>query len=276
MQKEGRTMFKAYWGMSCNPFTKEVEAKNVFDSEDIKQIRERLDHLKKYPGIAVITGSSGEGKTLGVRCFAEGLNPNLYRHIYQKISNISETELFRMIASSLGLDPAYRKGDNIANINERMTKMARDQKIMPVIIIDEAQAFKRGSTVFQSLQEMMNFEMDSRDYGILILIGHPNLNNTLSLEINESFNQRITVSYDMQGLSEEEVREYVHSRMRLADAVPEVFDPAALIALHDCCQRSVRRLNRLCKTALIIGANNKAKTISSDIVREASQEVSLL
>ena len=156
-------------------------------------------------------------------------------------------------------------------------KLVKDQKIMPVIIIDDAQGIKKtNSSMFLSFQEMMNFEMDSKNYGILILSGHPVLNNTLSLEVNEAFNQRIVVNYDLQGLSEEEVRDYVRTRMVLADAPPEIFDPAAVTALYECCQKSVRRLNSLCRTALLIGANQHAKTITNDTVREAAAEVSLL
>lgn len=270
-------MFKAYWGMSRNPFTKEIGVKDVFQSEDIRQVRERLEHLRKYPGIGVVTAVPGCGKSLGLRCFTAGLNPNMYKVVYQKVTNVSEPEFFRMLATAFGLQPAFRKGENITNINERMTKLVKDQKVMPVIIIDDAQGIKKtNSSMFLSFQEMMNFEMDSRNYGILILSGHPVLNNTLSLEVNEAFNQRIVVNYDLQGLTEEEVREYVRSRMALADAPPEIFDPAAVTALYECCQKSVRRLNSLCKTALLIGANHHAKTVTNETVREAAAEVSLL
>ena len=268
-------MFRAYWNMSKNPFTKEINARDVYKCEDLVQLEERLQHLCKYPGIAVITAYPGSGKTLGIRIFTEGLNPNLYKIIYMKITNVSEPEFFRMLAEKFGLEPSYRKGDNIGKISERMKKLCRDQKIMPVIIIDDAQGIKKSSSYFLSFQEMMNFEMDSRNYGILILSGHPVLNDTLSLEINEAFNQRIVVNYDFQGLSESETREYVRSRMLLADVSPEIFDPAALVALHECCGKSVRRLNRLCKTALLIGANEHAKTVTADMVRKAAAEVSL-
>ena len=269
-------MFKAYWGMSRDPFTKEIDVKDAYMSEDIRQVRQRLEHVRRYPGIAVITAYPGSGKTLGIRLFTSSLNPNMYKVIYMKISNVSETEFFRMLAARLGLEPSYRKGDNIEKINERMAKLARDQKVMPVIIVDDAQGIKKGSSYFLSFQEMMNFDMDSRNYGILILSGHPVLNDTLSLEVNEAFNQRIVVNYDLQGLSEEEVREYIRTRMLLADASPEVFDPAAVTALFECCQKSVRRLNRMCRTALLVGANRQAKTVTADMVREAAAEVSLL
>ena len=269
-------MFKAYWGMSKDPFTKEIDVKDVFPSEDIKQVTQRLEHIRKYPGIGVITAYPGSGKTLGIRLFTSGLNPNMYKVIYIKITNVSETEFFRMLAEKLGLEPSYRKGDNIQKINERMKKLAKDQKVMPVIIVDDAQGIKKGSGYFLSFQEMMNFDMDSRNYGILILSGHPVLNDTLSMEVHEAFNQRIVVSYDLQGLSGEEVKEYIRSRMLLADASPEVFDPAAITALYECSQKSVRRLNRLCKTALLIGANSQSRIITADIIREAAAEVSLI
>ena len=269
-------MFKSYWSMSKDPFSKEIDVRDVFKSEDIRQPSERLSHLCKYPGIAVITAYPGSGKTLGLRIFKEGLNPNLYKFIYQKITNVSEAEFFRMMAEKFGLEPSYRKGDNIEKISERMKKLARDQKIMPVIIIDDAQGIKKSSSYFLSFQELMNFDMDSRNYGILILSGHPVLNDTLSLDINEAFHQRIVVNYDFQGLSKEEVHEYVRSRMLLADSSPEIFDPAALTALHECSGKSVRILNKLCKTALLIGANEHAKTVTTSMVREAATEISLI
>lgn len=269
-------MFKPYWGMSKDPFTKEIDVKDAFMSEDIRQVLQRLDHVRRYPGIAVITACPGSGKTLGIRIFSSGLNPNLYKVVYIKITNVSEAEFFRMLAEKLGLEPSYRKGDNIRKVNERMKKLARDQKVMPVIIVDEAQGIRKGSGYFLSFQEMMNFEMDSRNYGILVLAGHPVLNDTLSLEQNEAFNQRILVSYDFQGMSGDEVGEYVRSRMLLADATPEIFDPAAVNALYECCQGSVRRLNRLCRTALLVGANEHSKTVTAETVRAAASEVSLL
>ena len=100
--RETEKMFRAYWNMSKNPFTKEINARDVYKCEDLVQLEERLQHLCKYPGIAVITAYPGSGKTLGIRIFTEGLNPNLYKIIYMKITNVSEPEFFRMLAEEHG------------------------------------------------------------------------------------------------------------------------------------------------------------------------------
>lgn len=274
MQEEV-TMFKAYWGMSRDPFTKEIDIKDAYVTEDFKQASERTEHLKKYPGIGVFTGRSGCGKSLSMRAFVEGLNPNLYKWVYTPLANISESEFFRIIASGFGLEPSYRRGDNIKRINERMSQLFREQKITPVILIDEAQCIK-SSGFIQSLQALMNFEMDSRDYGIMVLSGQNGLNNTLGLGLNDAFEQRIVVNYDFQGITREETTGYVQSRMKLADASPEIFDPAAVEAAYSCCKGSIRVLNQILKTALMIGCNEKARTVSNDMIRLAANEVSIL
>jgi len=268
-------MYKAYWHMVYDPFTKELPSKESFKSNDYEQITKRLEHLKRMRGIGIITGNPGGGKTRTVRSFAEGLNPNLHKVIYTAVTTISEAELFRNIAAELGLQPEYKKGSNMIKINERMRKLYKEQNILPIVVIDEAHSIRKPD-VFMSLQAIMNFEMDSRDYGILILIGQPRLNDTLALGINESFSERIRVNYMTEGMSREEVKEYIYSRMRLAEASPEIFDPAAIEAAFGCCQGSVRKLNNIIQTALLEGCSRQARTISSEIIMAASSELAVV
>lgn len=268
-------MYKAYWHMSADPFTKELPSKDSYKSNDYLQITQRLEHLRKVRGIGIITGVPGGGKTRAVRSFTEGLNPNLNKVVYTAVTNVSEAELFRNIAAELGLQPEYKKGANMTKINERMSRLYKEQNILPVLVIDEAHCIRKPD-VFMSLQSLMNFEMDSRDYGVLILIGQPRLNNTLSLGVNESFADRIRVNYMTDGMSREEVKEYIDSRMRLAEASPEIFDPAAIDTAFGCCKGSVRKLNSILQTALLEGCNRKVNTISNEIILAASSELSMV
>lgn len=78
----------------------------------------------------------------------------------------------------------------------------------------------------------MNFSMDSRDCFSLVLIVQPVLNNILEKQIHGAFKQRIIINYNFEGLSEDEALEYIHSRLSLAGASPEVFDKNAAFWLH--------------------------------------------
>lgn len=269
------SMYKTYWHMSTDPFTKELPVKDSFENEDLKQITSRLKHLRNIGGIGMITGIPGGGKTRAVRSFAESLNPNLNKVVYTAVTNVSEVELFRNIAMELGLQPEYRKGANLNKINERMRRLCKEQNILPVIIMDEAHCIRKPD-FFMSLQSMMNFEMDSRNYGLLILVGQPRLNDTLGLGVNESFAERVTVNYMMKGISRGETKEYIRSRMLLAEASPEIFDPSAIDAAYGCCQGSIRKLNSILQTALLEGCNRKAATISSEIIMAAAADMAVV
>lgn len=43
-----------------------------------------------------------------------------------------------------------------------------------------------GGAILSDLKLLMNFEMDSRNYAVLVLCGQPTLNNTLSMQIHEA------------------------------------------------------------------------------------------
>ena len=40
-------MYTSYYGMSCNPFLKEVKEQNKFESKDYKELMSRFNYLKE-------------------------------------------------------------------------------------------------------------------------------------------------------------------------------------------------------------------------------------
>ena len=52
-------------------------------------------------------------------------------------------------------------------IQERIKQLVKDRKITPVIICDEAQYLR--TDILNDLKMIFNFEMDSKDYAVLIL-----------------------------------------------------------------------------------------------------------
>lgn len=142
----------------------------------------RLEYLKNVRGIGLFTGLPGTGKTACCRAFVSSLNPSLYKMIYLPMTTISASEFYRDLAKGLGLEPCYRKIDNFRNIQERIRNLYREQKTTLVVLVDEAQYLSRA--ILSDLKLLMNFEMDSRNYAVLVLCGQPMLNNTLSMQIH--------------------------------------------------------------------------------------------
>lgn len=268
-------MYTSYYGMSCNPFLKEVKEEKEYKSNDYNELITRFNYLKEIKGLGVFTGPPGYGKTFTVRSFRKSLNKDLYKVIYISASDtLTVFDFFKEIGSSLRLDVgACYRTDMYNNIQKEIKNLVEVDKVQPIIIVDDAHNLSRE--ILKNLKVLFDFEMDSKDYTMVILIGHQELKSELSKKIYETIHQRIIVNYKMRGLSREEVKEYIKTRFELANVNVEIFTVDALNALYSCSKSSPRRLNTLILNSLMLGFQNKIKKISSEIIMKAKCEMDL-
>jgi type II secretory pathway predicted ATPase ExeA len=107
------------------------------------------------------------------------------------------------------------------------------------------------------------------------LSGQPNLANTLSMHTHEALAQRIVINYAFVGLSRDEVRDYVDSKLKSCGLRENPFAENALEALWASSGGSPRTVNSLAEKCLMIGCQKNAKTIDAEIVMHAGNEISL-
>lgn len=267
-------MYTSYYSMNSNPFLKEVCTKYAYKSNDYKQIINRLNYLKEIRGIGMFLGDTGLGKTFILRSFIDSLNKDLYKVIYISASKSSVFDFFKTIANNLDIDTgACYKTDIYKKIQSEIKRLVDIERILPVIIIDDAHNISRET--FLEMKVLFDFEMDSKDYTILVFAGHPELKSELSKNIYNSLTQRIIVNYTMTGLSREETKEYIISRLSLANVENELFTADALNSLYSCSKASPRRLNSLVLNSLLLGYQTKSLKIDSNIVMEAKEEMDI-
>ena len=113
-----------------------------------------------------------------------------YRVIYTSLSSLTAIEFYRQLASDLGLEPAFRKVENYRNIQERVKKLSVDKRITPMFILDEANYI--SNWILNDLKMIFNFDMDSKEKAIVLLVGLPYLNNTLNLNMHDSAENKRT------------------------------------------------------------------------------------
>lgn len=267
-------MYETYFGMKLNPFKKDIDIKNTFHFADFKECQNRLKYLLNNKGIGIFTGTSGKGKTYSVKYFVKNLNPNLYKIIYISLSTVTVMDFYRSFCIGLGIEPASKKIEMFKQIQERIKTLAKDRKVTPVIVCDEAQYFNTG--ILNDLKMLMNFDMDSKDLAVLILIGQPVLNDIISRTVHEALCQRIIVNYQFIGMDFAEVKQYINDRCNLAGIPVETFDEGAIKALSSNCNGSTRVLNNLIDKSLMISANNQVNTISTETVMLAANDLSLI
>jgi type II secretory pathway predicted ATPase ExeA len=262
----------ARYGLEFNPFLKNSK-EIIYSGSEFKEAAFRLDYLSKTKGFGLLTGSPGRGKTTVVRHWAKGLNPSLYKVIYTSLSTVTVNDFYRNLAACLGAQAAYRKTENFHAIQEEITRLALDKKKTPVIIIDEANYI--SNAVLNDLKILFNFEMDSKDRAVILLVGLPQINTTLQLAIHEPLRQRIIMNYNLEGYSKEEGREYIEKKMGGAGCGQTVFDESAIEAILNAADGTARMISKYCNASLIIGNSQNLSIITADTVMQAVNDSSL-
>lgn len=268
-------MYTSFYGMSTNPFIKDESIKYKYESDDFKQTINRLNYLKEIKGIGLITGSPGLGKTYCIRYFINELNKDLYKIIYMSITNdMSVFDFFKILSDELDLDiGSCYKTDLYKNIQYEFKRLVEKDRIHPIVILDDAHLLSRE--ILSNFKIFYDFDMDSKDYITLIMVGQEELKYELKKNIYETLNQRIIINYTFKGFSREEVKDYLLSRLKLSNSNKEIFELDAINALYSCCKSSPRRLNTLIINSLMLGYQDKLHKVDSKIIMNAKNEMDL-
>jgi len=261
-------MFKAYYGLSHNPFDKHnLKEKDYFSSNDHREMINRLDYLKDIRGIGVFTARPGMGKSYVLRCFAASLPQNLYQMEYFCLSTISVTEFYRQLSGCLGVDTGGGKIAMFKGIQERIYYLYKEKRKPIIVAVDEAQYL--GSAILKDIKMLMNYGYDSLNCFTLILCGEPYLNTTLEKPIHEALKQRVTIHYNFAGLSDFEVIDYIVHKLNLAGGTKNLFEDAAISAVHSHSHGNPRLIDNIMTDALTLGAQMDKKVIDTDVILAA-------
>jgi hypothetical protein len=187
-------MYKAFYGLTKDPFPKGVEIKDFFKSKEFTEALNRLEFLKNTKGFGLITGE-----------------------LTQFLKNL---------------------------------------------ILDD-------------LRIIFNFEMDSKDYAILVLVGQVPFITQLNRQPHEALRQRIVINYNLQGLTKDEVKDYIVFSLKNVGCSEPIFTDDAFKLLFSSTNGFLRKINRLAKMCLIAGASQKLKSINSEIVFRAQSEINI-
>jgi len=264
--------YTARYGLEFNPFLK--NAKDILlDTAESAEAQLRLNYLGETKGFGILTGEPGRGKSTAARIWSSGLNRSLFKVSYNSLSSLTVMDFYRQIASGLGAEPRFRKNDLFEDIQREVRRYALEKRVTPVIIIDEADMLSHK--VLSDLQIMFNFEMDSRDLAVILLVGQPRLNLTLNQSVHESLRQRIVMNYHMGGLSKEEGRRYIARKLEGAGSRQPVFDDAALEAILNSANGTARMINKICNRSMMIGASSGQSTIDAETVMKAVDDLQL-
>lgn len=267
-------MFTQYFSLKFNPFSKELDEKDIFMSRDSKELISRLEYMKRARGFFLLTAESGFGKTTLIRKFASSLNPGLFRVYYSALSSLNVMDFYRSLIFRMGEIPAYKKIMMFEQLQRLISDSYYEKRVTPVFVLDEAQSL--SSAVLEDLRMIFNFRMDSENPFVTIIAGNTNIRRKLQLSANQALRQRITGNYHMTGLSRDEIGDYVTSRLELAGAAEKnIFTEAALESIFTSTSGAMRLINTLMAASLTCACSKGKNIVDEEIVYQADRDIEI-
>ncbi len=258
------------YGLEHNPFIKNSRD-ILLDTAESSETATRLDFLAETRGIGLLTGEPGRGKTTAARKWSESLSPSRFKVSYNCLSTLTVMDFYRQMAFGLGIEARFRKNDVFNDIQSEIRRLSTEKRVTPVVIIDEADMLSHK--VLSDLQILFNFQMDSRDLAVILLIGQPRLNVTLGQGMHEALMQRIVMNYHMGEMTKEEGYSYIKRKLEGAGSRQKVFDDNATEAVLNAANGTPRMVNKICNRALMIGSSQNMDVIDADTVMKAIDDI---
>ncbi|MGB9690753.1 MAG: AAA family ATPase [Candidatus Sumerlaeaceae bacterium] len=267
-------MYKKYFGLAEEPFNLTPDSRFLFLSERHREALAALTYgVRERKGFILLTGEIGSGKTTVCRAFVNELTrSNDVRLALILNPGLSEIELLKTINDEFQIPSFYNTKKGLIDELNRFLIEENQKGKNVVLIIDEAQNL--DPDVLEQIRMLSNLETENEKLLQIVLVGQPELRDTLSHSQLEQLNQRIAVRYHLTPLTEAEVLAYIQHRLFVARATVAIeFTPEALRLLYNVSRGIPRRINVICDRALLACYTEATCVVDERIMQRAIDEV---
>ncbi|MCG5497646.1 ExeA family protein [Ectothiorhodospira variabilis] len=259
-------MYREHFGLTQDPLGKQSRA--LFDTEPLRLLKQRFDWLLEHPGVGLLTGPPGVGKTAALRQLTHPLNPHRYEVIYLAETDFGRLDLYRSLALALGLEPPHRRAALWREIKARLRDMAEQKHLLPLWIIDEAQNLP--NEFFRDLPAFINFVFDSQDLMTLWLVGHPNLAQTLQRAPYEALASRLQCHIQLPPIDDpEQFAALVRYGLQQAGVQQQLISDSGLHLLLMASRGRPRTTSQILCTAMKLAVPKGLNHLPDDLLQEA-------
>ena len=266
-------MYEDFHGLSERPFNITPDPRYLYMSA---RHAEALAHLiygvRESGGFTQLTGEVGTGKTLMVRCLLERLPKRTETAIILDPPD-NRLEFLQALCRELRVrTPRWAASPSTlgAALNRKLLRTYASGR-RTVMIVDEAQALKPD--LLEQVRRLTNLETARHKLLGIVLVGQPELHQTLERADLRQLAQRITARCHLGPLSRAETSEYLNHRLRVAGASHEIFSLPAKRLLHRVAKGVPRVINVVADRALLGAFVQRKAQVGASVVRLASREV---
>jgi general secretion pathway protein A len=260
-------MYEAFFNLTKKPFELVPDPQFMYLSRSHKKALTYLDYgIRERAGFILLTGDVGSGKTTVIR---DLLSKRYERVVLAKVFNtrVTSDQLLAMINDDFGLTVAGKdKVSLMRDLNDFLLEQYAAGN-HPILIIDEAQNL--AADLLEEIRMLSNLESAHSKLLQIVLVGQPELRETLSGPGLLQLRQRISINCHLKALSRPEVPEYIVHRMAVAgncDALE--FPPDTLDMIFQYSRGIPRLINIMCDFLMLSAFAEEVRCVSPDMARE--------
>jgi len=265
-------MYEAFYGFSEKPFSLLPDPSFLYLGKKHSLAYSMLEYgLVTQAGFSVITGDVGSGKTTLIRHLLNQISDDISIGLLSN-THRNQDDLLQWVL--LAFDQSYQAESKVA-LFDQFTRFLIDQYAQnrrTVLIIDEAQNL--GPLQLEELRMLSNINADKDQVLQLILVGQPELRETLRRTELRQFSQRILVDYHLPALNRDETQAYIEHRIHCVGYRGGLFNEGAANLVFEASQGIPRIINTLCDTALVYGFADQKLHIDSELIRAVLRDKS--
>lgn len=264
-------LYLEHFGLDEPPFRITPHTDFFFDGADRGATLDALLYaILQDEGIVKVSGEVGSGKTMLCRVLMERL-PEHVEIVYLANPSLARDEILRAIADDLKVE--FSEGRITVALRELeeclIALYAKGRRV--VILIDEAHAMPEET--LEQVRLLSNLESNRHKLLQIVLFGQTELETVLDKISMRQLKDRITHSFRMRPLSEQEVGTYISFRMRAAGyRGPNVFSGRAVSMIAKAASGLTRRVNILADKALLAAFTENKHAVTDKQVRAAIKD----
>jgi general secretion pathway protein A len=266
-------MYERFYGLQERPFDLSPNPRFLCFTP---QHREALAHLEYglagRPGVTVLVGEAGTGKTTLVR---KALQASSEHATIVHLTNptLTRAEFFDYLASSFGFS-AEAGRSKIQFLRELETALNNNGGPRLALVVDEAQ-----SVPYELLEEIRLLTNADSSIGrslAVVLAGQPELARRLDEARLRQLKQRVVLRCELTPLSLKDTAAYISARVRTAGGeAAQLFTRDAVVAIHQHSNGIPRVISVICDNALVNGFAADQKPVGAGTIHEVCKSLAL-
>jgi general secretion pathway protein A len=264
-------LYLRHFGLRDRPFSLIPDPNYLFWSDTHSRAYAMLEYgLASFAPITVITGEIGAGKTTLVRHLLSTC-PSSMNIALVANAHANRGQVLQWVLRALG-DTSDKPMSYVKRFSlfEDYLRRQAEAGRRTLLVFDEAQNL--SAKMLEELRCFSNLNGGSEELLQILLVGQPELLDTLAHPRMLQFAQRVSARHHLSGMPKEMVRPYIAHRLATAGAKSWIFTPGACDLVADACGGLPRVINQICDYALVYAFAEGRSVVPAELVKQVIDE----